>query len=292
MPSLKEVRSRIASIKSTRQITSAMKMVSASKLRRAQTGILNLRPYARLLKQMLDRLSGQIPADQQHVLFKPNESQKVLVIAVASNKGLCGTFNVGVVKRTLEHMNALKKQNIPCELLLIGKKLEEYFQSREVPVYRLAHEVMDPVTMQKASRLAAEIRGLFLEGTFGKVDVIYNYFKNAIMQELVTEQILPVPTAVAIEDPTLSAEFDHILEPSSSELAESLVMRFVDTNFYRILLDSSASEHGARMTAMHKATDNATELLKNLTLAYNKVRQSMITREIMEIVAGAEVMNE
>ena len=297
MPSLKEVRSRIATIKSTRQITSAMKMVSASKLRKAQNGILNLRPYVGHMEGMLSRLNAQIPDEVQNIFCKPNKSDKVLVISVSSNKGLCGTYNTHLVKRTLDHLHTLQDENRPFELLLIGKKVEEFFIKREFSIYQTNHEVLEHVNFQTASQLADTLLKLFQENTFGRVDVVYNYFKNAIMQQLVIEQVLPVVTPADENVPQLKGPwpedpFGHELEPSPREVMDTMVLKYFKTNLYRILLDASASEHGARMTAMHKATDNATELLKNLTLSYNKVRQSMITREIMEISGGAEVLNQ
>jgi F-type H+-transporting ATPase subunit gamma len=297
MPSLKEVRSRIATIKSTRQITSAMKMVSASKLRKAQNGILNLRPYAAHMEAMLGRLNAQMPAEAQSLYCKPNQGEKVLVISIASNKGLCGTYNTHLIKRTLDHLNSLKEENRPFELLLIGKKTEEFFVKREFTIYQSNHQALEHVNYQTATQLAAALLELYRENTFGRVDVVYNYFKNAIMQQLVVEQVLPVVTPAdetlqQLKGPWPEDPFGHELEPSPREVMDTMVLKFFKTNIYRILLDASASEHGARMTAMHKATDNATELLKNLTLSYNKVRQSMITREIMEIVGGAEVLNQ
>ncbi|MFO7977055.1 MAG: ATP synthase F1 subunit gamma [Bacteroidales bacterium] len=295
MPNLKEVRTRIASIKSTRQITSAMKMVSAAKLRKAQKGIMAQRPYAVKMKTMLDHLNQQITAEQQHVFFKPNTSEKVLVVAITSNKGLCGTYNSVVIKQTLQHLRLLQAENISFELLLIGKKAVEFFKKQDFPIYKINQELLDPVTDQKASEVSLEIQGLFRSAAFGKVVVIYNYFKNAIMQELVVEQVLPIPLPEAgnpAEGIMANGAYGHIMEPSAEQVVETLVPRFVMMNLYRIFLDASAAEHGARMTAMNSATDNATELLKSLSLTYNKVRQSMITREIMEIVAGAEAMNQ
>ncbi len=295
MPNLKEVRTRIASIKSTRQITSAMKMVSAAKLRKAQKGIVAQRPYASKLRIMLDHLNQQITPEQQHDFFKPNDSKKVLVVAVTSNKGLCGTYNAIVIKQTVQQLQLLQAENIPFEVMLIGKKAEEFFKKQAYPIYKINHELLDPVTYPKAAEVALELEGLYRSAAFGKVVVIYNYFKNAIMQELVVEQMLPVPLPEAAnpsQGVMAAGAFNHILEPSAEEVVQTLVPRFVNMNLYRIFLDASASEHGARMSAMNSATDNATELLKSLSLTYNKVRQSMITREIMEIVAGAEAMNQ
>ncbi len=299
MLNLKEVRTRIASIKSTRQITSAMKMVSASKLRKAQNGILSVRPYAAHLKTMLSGLEPQIPTEEKNQFTLPREGKNILVVGIASNKGLCGTYNTLLVKRTLLHVNSLIQEGYKVKLLLIGKKIEAFFQSREFKILKTAHEVLEGISYEKTETLARELMEMYASETFDRVDVVYNRFKNAVMQELVIDQLLPVSAEIPGEEQKnaspkaeeMQQEFSYILEPSPKEMLDTLVPQYVSLYFYQILLDASASEHGARMTAMHQATDNATELLKSLTLSYNKVRQSMITREIMEIVGGAEVFS-
>jgi len=299
MLNLKEVRTRIASIKSTRQITSAMKMVSASKLRKAQNGILSVRPYAAHLKTMLSGLEPQIPTEEKNQFTLPREGKNILVVGIASNKGLCGTYNTLLVKRTLLHVNSLIQEGYKVKLLLIGKKIEAFFQSREFKILKTAHEVLEGISYEKTETLARELMEMYASETYDRVDVVYNRFKNAVMQELVIDQLLPVSAEIPGEEQKnaspkaeeMQQEFSYILEPSPKEMLDTLVPQYVSLYFYQILLDASASEHGARMTAMHQATDNATELLKSLTLSYNKVRQSMITREIMEIVGGAEVFS-
>ncbi len=299
MLNLKEVRTRIASIKSTRQITSAMKMVSASKLRKAQNGILSVRPYAAHLKTMLSGLEPQIPTEEKNQFTLPREGKNILVVGIASNKGLCGTYNTLLVKRTLLHVNSLIQEGYKVKLLLIGKKIEAFFQSREFEILKTAHEVLEGISYEKTETLARELMEMYASETYDRVDVVYNRFKNAVMQELVIDQLLPVSAEIPGEEQKnaspkaeeMQQEFSYILEPSPKEMLDTLVPQYVSLYFYQILLDASASEHGARMTAMHQATDNATELLKSLTLSYNKVRQSMITREIMEIVGGAEVFS-
>ncbi len=299
MINLKEVRTRIASIKSTRQITSAMKMVSASKLRKAQNGILNLRPYAAGLKKMLQSVDPQIPADEKNHFTQGREGKNILVVGIASNKGLCGTYNVLLIKRTLLHVNSLVQDGYKVKLLLVGKKIESFFQGHDIEILKTAHEILEGITYEKSEALAKELMEMYTEETFDRVDVVYNRFKNAVMQELVIDQLLPIPLDIPAEEPKKESvkaeepfeEFPYILEPSPKEVLDTLVPQYISLYLYQIFLDASASENGARMTAMHKASDNATELLKNLTLSYNKVRQSMITREIMEIVGGAEVFS-
>lgn len=299
MASLKEVRTRLASIKSTRQITSAMKMVSSSKLLKAQRGITGLRQYAASLMQMIENLNRELKPEEKSLYTLPVAGKKLLVVAVASNKGLCGTYNAHVIKKTLDHIHLLEKKDHDVQLFLIGRKVEDFFKKREFPIFEINNEVIEGVNYADSTVLANHLMSLFSDKTFDRIDVVYNRFKNAIIQELLAEQFLPVPEVLTtletipespskhnVEDPEI------ILEPSRKEVAETMIPKFIQFNTYRILLDASASENGARMTAMQKATDNATELLKDLTLTYNKVRQAQITREIVEIVSGAEVFNE
>lgn len=298
MPSLKEVRIRIASIKSTRQITSAMKMVSSSKLFKAQRGIFGLRPYAAGLQQMINNLNHELLPHEQSRFTQPGQGKKALLLSVASNKGLCGTYNALVVKRTLDHIKLLQTQGFDVELLLIGRKVEEFLKKREFVIHSINNQVIEQVNYTDSAQFANQLMELFDSQKFARIDAVYNHFRNAVMQDLVTEQLLPVPEFESIKTPSGEKAKYHleppalILEPTRKEVAETLIPKYIQFNTYRILLDASASEHGARMTAMQKATDNASELLKNLTLTYNKVRQAMITREIVEIVSGAEVLNQ
>ena len=298
MPSLKEVRTRISSIKSTRQITSAMKMVASSKLLKTQRGITGLRQYAAGMKEMVGRLNSELLPEERSRFTLASENKRALLLSIASNKGLCGTYNALVIKRTLDHIHVLEKDGFEVHLLLVGRKLEDFFRKREFPIFQVNHEVIEHVNYNDSARFAGKMMELFDNKEFGRIDVVYNHFKNAVFQELVTEQLLPVfwagyqTEAVLGKSKYLAEEPKIILEPSRQEMADSLIPKYIQFNSYRIMLDASASEHGARMTAMQKATDNATELLKNLTLMYNKVRQAQITREIVEIVSGAEVLNE
>ena len=298
MPSLKEVRTRISSIKSTRQITSAMKMVASSKLLKSQRGITGLRQYALSLRQMVENLSRQLLPEEQSRFTLAGENRKVLLISIASNKGLCGTYNALVIKKTLDQLHVLEKDGFEVQLLLIGRKVEEYFGRRNFTIFEVNNQIIENVNYADSANFANDLMKLFENKEFGRIDVVYNRFKNAVFQQLVTEQFLPVGINLnpvmnnqekfrfEQEDPRI------ILEPSRKEVAGTMIPKYIQLNTYRILLDASASEHGARMTAMQKATDNATELLKNLTLTYNKVRQAQITREIVEIVSGAEVLND
>jgi F-type H+-transporting ATPase subunit gamma len=275
-----------------------MKMVSSSKLLKTQRGILGLRPYAAGLQQMISNLNNDLLPHEQSRFTQPGQGAKALLLCVASNKGLCGTYNALVIKRTLDHIKLLQSQGFDVELLLIGRKVEEYFKKREFEIYSTNNQVIDQVNYKESADFANSLMELFDAHKFARIDAVYNHFRNAVMQDLVTEQLLPVPEFISNKSPSGEKPKYHIeppaliLEPTRKEVAESLIPKFIQFNTYRILLDASASEHGARMTAMQKATDNASELLKNLTLTYNKVRQAMITREIVEIVSGAEVFNE
>ncbi len=292
MANLKEVRVRIASIKSTRQITSAMKMVSASKLRKGQNAILNLRPYEEQLRQILQNINKGLQPEDKNVLCLPKPAKQVLVIVVAANKGLCGTFSSNLVKKAVIHLRELKEQNYEPKLWLIGRKAEDYFKKSTYTIDECFHDLIDNVTVDDAFALARKAMEVIEKGEFQKVDVVYNQFENAANYKLIAEQILPMTLDATSDTETEGkADFDYILEPSRKEILDELIPKVIRTYFYRILLDSFASEQGARMTAMHKATDNATELLKNLTITYNKVRQASITNEIVEIVGGAEALN-
>lgn len=292
MANLKEVRVRIASIKSTRQITSAMKMVSASKLRKGQNGITNLVPYEKQLRETLDKINQTLKPEDKNVLCIQKSVKDVLVIIVSANKGLCGTFNSNLLKGTVNHLRKLKEQGFNVKLWIIGKKAEEFFRKSNYEILEVQNELIDHVTFESAFSLARKAMDLIENDTFQKIDLVYNKFKNAAVYNLITEQYLPMYIPDATDSNGFETEAQtYIMEPSRKELLEELVPKVIQTYMYRILLDSFTSEQGARMTAMHKATDNATELLKNLTITYNKVRQSSITNEIVEIVGGAEALN-
>ncbi len=301
MSNLKEVRTRIGSIRSTRQITSAMKMVSASKLHRAQQSIYPLRTYASYLHGIIGDILPQLPYAARKRFVDPTARGEALVVSVSSNKGLCGTYNTLAIKKTLTHVRALEEEGYKVKLFLIGKKAERFFSKAGFEVYETDHDLVDKADTASADQFSSAILNSFSEGRFERVDVVYYQFRNAVFQELAVEQVLPLDfeslasgADVALESPAGLDEphFGFILEPDPEDVSETLIPRFLSTNFFRIFLESSASEHGARMTSMHKATDNADDLLHSLTLTYNKARQAMITREIMEIVGGAEVLRQ
>ncbi len=295
MPNLKEVRTRIASVKSTQQITSAMKMVAASKLRRAQNAILQMRPYAAKLKEILQNLSASLDAgDDAGIYSRQREPVRVLVVAVSSNRGLCGAFNANVIKSAVNLIHSTYGSQHAAgnvALVTIGKKVSEYFVKRKYNVLEKHDDIFDHLTFENVSVIAENLMQRFAAREFDRVEIIYNQFKNAATQLLVTEQFLPVePISGDGGAGPEEVKVDYIFEPSKREIVQDLIPKSLKIQFYKALLDSFASEHGARMTAMHQATDNAKELLKDLSLAYNKARQAAITKEILEIVSGAEAL--
>lgn len=298
MANLKEVRTRINSVNSTMQITSAMKMVSASKLRKSQTAIVALRPYASKLQEIMQNLSGAMKTSAEGVyakIHKENpEDEKILLIPVASNKGLCGVFNVSVIRETLnalknEYKTQYEKGNV--DILCISKKVEETLRFRKYPIIGEQNEILDNLTYEKALPFAEKLMSDFVEEKYDRIVFIYNQFKNAGTQILVKEQFLPIVSEEPAEDEEKPVdEIEYIFQPSKEEILNSLIPKSLKLQLYKILLDSFASEHGARMVSMTKATDNAAELLKELNLSYNKARQSAITNEIIEIVGGANAL--
>ncbi|MGV3631352.1 MAG: ATP synthase F1 subunit gamma [Bacteroidota bacterium] len=288
MPNLKEIRNRIASVGSTMQITSAMKMVSAAKLKRAQDAVTQMRPYAGKLKEILGNLSSSLDLSENAYSDARSEG-KVLIVAISSNRGLCGGFNNNVIKR----VNQLLSEDFAgeqVELLCLGKKVTDAFRRSEIRIDNSVFGVMDifaDLSFENASIIAEKIMEQFVARDYKKVIVVYNSFINAATQEIKTEQFLPVIPTVNEG----SSTGDYIFEPSKEEIVEELIPKSLKLQLFKGLLDSYASEHGARMTAMHKATDNAKELKRSLTLSYNKARQAAITNEILEIVGGAEALN-
>lgn len=283
MANLKEIRSRIASVSSTMQITSAMKMVSAAKLKKAQDAILAMKPYAYKLKQLLEHLSSALGDESQYSPRK-GEAKKVLIVAITSNRGLCGAFNSNVIKKALElEQTAYKGKEV--QFYAIGKKGNDVLKKTD-RVYKVETEVFDNVSFNKVTPLAEELMQLYVTNTFDKIVLVYNSFKNAATQIITDEIFLPVQPAPSEN----GVQIDYIYEPSQEEIVVELIPRSLKTQLFKALRDSVASEHGARMTAMHKATDNATELIGQLKLTYNKARQATITGEIIEIVGGSEAL--
>lgn len=293
MPNLKEVRNRITSVGSTMQITSAMKMVSAAKLKRAQDAITQMRPYAEKLKAILANVSGSL--DNSENAFSRNTGGKnILILPVSSNRGLAGAFNANIVKKT---WSLIRNEYAGCHvtILPIGKKANDAFRRTEYIIsgQDLPHnlnELFDGLSFAKTAPVAEKIMSAFANKQFDKVIVVYNQFKNAAVQYVQAEQLLPiVPPAIVENEKAVNT--DYVYEPGKEFIVNDLIPRSIKTQFYKALLDSVASEHGARMTAMHKATDNAGELLKGLKISYNKARQAAITNDILEIVGGAEALN-
>jgi F-type H+-transporting ATPase subunit gamma len=294
MANLKEVRNRIKSVSSTQQITKAMKMVSAAKLKRATNAIVQLRPYANKLKELLANLSASLE-DGSSPFLAEREPNKVLVIVVSSNRGLAGAFNANVIKTANnliaeKYSEQLRAGNV--SVVAIGKKSQEYYQRRKYNVIGNNNDLYLDLNFENASKITDSIMKGFLDGDYDRVELIYNQFKNAAMQILTTEQLIPVPKPEAPKEKDLkNVQVDYILEPSQEAIVEQLIPKNIKIQLYKAVLDSNASEHGARMTAMDKATDNAGELLKALKLSYNQARQAAITTELTEIVSGAAALS-
>ncbi len=283
MANLKEIRNRIASVSSTMQITSAMKMVSAAKLKKAQDAITAMRPYADKLTELLQNLSATLDADSGSKFSEQRDVKNVLIVAITSNRGLCGAFNSNIIKRT---MVVAEIYDANVSVVAIGKKANDAL-SKNFEIISNQSPVFDDLTFDNVAEIAEMLMAQFESKAFDKIEVIYNKFKNAATQEIMTEQFLPI---VPLEG-YANVNLDYIFEPSKEEIVETLIPKSLKTQLYKSIRDSFASEHGARMTAMHKATDNATELRDQLKLTYNKARQASITNEILEIVGGAEALN-
>ena len=285
MANLKEIRNRISSVGSTMQITSAMKMVSAAKLKRAQDAILQMRPYANKLTELLVNLSSSLDSAEGGEFSSERKINNVLLVPITSNRGLCGGFNANIIKQTLSLINDYKDNNI--SILSIGKKSSEYFKNNNYTPISTHDEVFNNLNYESIAKISEDIMQMYLDEKFDKVILVYNQFKNAATQNVMSENYLPVESPQE-DDSTIG---DYIFEPEKKEIIEQLIPKSLKTQLFKAVLDSHASEHGARMTAMHKATDNASELKKDLTLSYNKARQAAITAEILEIVGGAEALN-
>ena len=283
MANLKEIRNRISSVSSTMQITSAMKMVSAAKLKKAQDAITAMRPYSDKLTQMLVNLS--LSVDFENVYLSPRQVKNKLVVCITSNRGLCGAFNSNIIKKCTEIANSSDES---VSFLCIGKKGADIL-SKNYNVIQTNNEIFDDLTFENISAIAEKLMSMFLNKEFDSVQIVYNKFKNAATQIVTQEQYLPIENNDSKNDQKESS--DYIFEPSQVEIISELIPKSLKTQLYKSIRDSYASEHGARMTAMHKATDNATELRDQLKLTYNKARQAAITNEILEIVGGAEALN-
>ncbi len=289
MANLKEIRNRISSVGSTMQITSAMKMVSAAKLKKAQDAITAMRPYSEKLTELLQNLSATLDADTGSKYSDQREANKILVVAITSNRGLAGAFNSNIIKeaRNLAEDKFAGKQ---VDFMTLGKKGNDILK-KTGNILENNNAIFDDLTFDNTSEIAEKLMHLFSEGKYDKIIIVYNNFKNAATQIVMTEQLLPILPPKPIEgQEAKTTETFYIFEPSKEEIVEALIPKSLKTQLFKALRDSVASEHGARMTAMHKATDNATELRNSLKLQYNKARQAAITNEILEIVGGAEAL--
>lgn len=290
MANLKEIRNRISSVSSTMQITSAMKMVSAAKLKRSQDAITRLRPYASKLRYILENVSGTLDLSENSFTVQ-RELNKVIVVAITSNRGLCGGFNNNVIKR----VNSLIKDEFSSSkvsVLCLGKKIKDVIKKTD---YYLSNEILSThedivgaLSFERTAEISRELMRVFEAKEVDQIVLVYNRFVNAVTQSVEVEGYLPL---MAPEKLTENAPKDYLFEPEKAEIIAELIPKSLNTQLFKALLDSVAAEHAARMTAMHKATDNASELKKALKLSYNKARQAAITNEILEIVGGAEALN-
>ena len=285
MANLKEIRNRIASVGSTMQITSAMKMVSAAKLKKAQDAITAMRPYSEKLTELLQNLSATLDSDSGSSFAQQREVNKVLVVAITSNRGLAGAFNTNIIKAS----KALKQETYTgkqVDFITIGKKGNDII-SKDGNVIEFNAAIFDDLNFKASSAIAEMLMEKYQQGAYDKIVLVYNHFKNAATQIVMKEQFLPILPA---EQTQTTNAVDYIFEPTKPEIVEGLIPKSLKTQLFKAIRDSVASEHGARMTAMHKATDNATEMRDALKLQYNKARQAAITNEILEIVGGAEAL--
>lgn len=286
MANLKEIRGRITSIGSTMQITSAMKMVSAAKLKKAQDAITMLRPYSEKLQELIAHVSSTLEPEEGSVFSQPREGNRILYIVVTSNRGLAGAFNSSVIK---EYNHRVQGQQDNIQVLTIGKKAFDSLKKTNT-IYENKSDIYDSLTYPQVANIMTTVMNKFKRGEFDRVYVVYNKFINAATQQVVTEQVLPI--AMPEKSDEKAVQTDYIFEPGKKEILEHLIPKSIKTQVYKAVLDSVASEHGARMTAMHKATDNANALRNELIINYNKARQAAITNEILEIVSGAEALSK
>ncbi len=291
MASLIDLRRRMGSVKNIQQITKAMKMVAAARLRRAQDKILGTRPYALELRKVIHNLAALSAGEDAHPLLRSRPEKRVLLVVVTGDKGLCGSFNSSVLRRADQTLARLGSSERELELLLLGKRGADYYARRTWPIRKSHRSLFTEVKYQAAAEIADDARRAFLEGEYDAVDIVYNQFVSVLQQKLTVERVLPV-TADPADSAGIAARTasDYLYEPSPEEMLDSLLPRFVTFQFYRVLLESQAAEHGARMTAMDAATKNASELIDRLTLTYNRSRQAAITTELIEVVSGANAL--
>jgi F-type H+-transporting ATPase subunit gamma len=294
MANLKEIRIRLNSVKSTRQITSAMKMVSAAKLRKAQESMLQLRPFYVKLHDILKHVSDSVEEDHENLFSRSTDTGRVLLIVITSNRGLCGAFNSNIVKRAIQCINGQFYEAYRAgklDIIAVGKKGADLLKSKNYKIIAAYNHLFDKLSFDQSTQLSNQLIQEFIQEKYGIIKLIYNQFQNAAVQEVSEEFFLPILPGMEPED-KYESHTDYILEPSDTAILDEMFPYTLKVQLYRALLESNASEHGARMTAMHKATDNATELIRELELHYNKARQAAITSEILEIVGGAEAQKE
>ncbi len=292
MANLKEIRTRITSVKTTRQVTSAMKMVSAAKLKKAQDAIMQIRPYAGKLSQLLSSLSSALENSENSTYTVQRIPEKVLIVLVSSNRGLCGGFNSYIAKKAISLAKTTYGKQLKAgtlDFLVVGKQGEKVLRSFHIQSVGDKNHLYDNLTFEPVSEVVQSLLNDFSSGKYDRIELVYNKFINAASQELISEQFLPV--LPADKSKTKSGNLNYIYEPSLEYIVEVLIPRSLKIQFYKALLDSNAAEHGARMTAMHKATDNATDLINELTLTFNKARQAAITNAILEVTNGSEALS-
>ncbi len=289
MASLQSLRRKIGAVKNTQKITKAMKMVAAAKLKRAQDRILAARPYAHKMRSVLGDLSRRVNR-ASHPLLEKRGGRLVEVLVVTSDRGLCGAFNANIVRRAVENIREREGSGCRVTLSLVGRKSRDFFRRRQWPIRQQWPDVFDRLTYEHAIDIGRDLTQEFVKGTFDELYVIYNEFKSAIQQQVIVEKLFPIDALEAIADPNQLPGGSFLYEPDENELLGSLIPKHFEIQTFRILLESSAAEQGARMAAMDGATRNAGELIKKLTLYYNKTRQAAITKELMDIVGGAEAL--
>jgi len=287
MATLREIRTRISSVKSTQQITKAMKMVSSAKLRRAQEKILATRPYANKLQSVLGNLIARVE-NSNHILLKLRPFKKILLVIVTADRGLCGAFNANIVRHALSYIESLTDNDVA--LYLVGKKGFEFFSRKDVVIFSKKVNFFNHLDFSDATEIASDLIESYSSGQFDKIEILYNEFKSAVRQDITLEQFLPFVPNEEIKQST--SKVDYLYEPGKEEILSGIIPKQLNIQMWKVLLESNAAEQGARMTAMESATDNAEELIAELTLHYNRARQSAITKEISEIVGGAEALKE
>lgn len=296
MANLKEIRTRIESVSSTKQITNAMKLVSAAKLRKAQDAIIQMRPYAWKLHEILLHCQMCMP-NKETPFYSHREVKRALIVVIGSNRGLCGAFNINVAKKAIEvtkkDFGELASQN-KVDLICIGKKAEDYLKSKDYLITETRHDLLDQLSFENSIPFIQSLLDKFTDSTYDRIEIVYNQFKNAAIQIVTNEPFLPLspPQDICTTEEIDIAKHSYLIEPSGNFLVGRLMPKYLKTKLYKNILESVASEFGARMTSMHKATDNAEQLIKELRTQYNKARQSSITNEIIEIVGGAEALKK